>query len=158
MKNNEIFGIKIYSFEEIIDKNVTSDKLKILLKGIDHYLDTIEKVLAKSSSAKSLRYVSDIKIKFHIHGIAMFKKDPEVIDLLMGCFLYSQTIDVKKIRCPRALTNEQKDQFKKDMTHLIEAWILIGKHFSFDKLLEISVTDVENREKLRAKLQADLGF
>lgn len=88
----------------------------------------------------------------------MFQKDAEVADIIMGYYLYSQKIDIKKIRCPRTLANEQKGEFNVRTEELIKIWDYIGNRFSFDRFIEFSVSDVEGREKLKENLQKDIGF
>ena len=157
MEKEKLFGVfEICTVSDIIDKKVRGDKLKTLLKKIEHCLITIEKFFTNSS--KSSDYVLDIKVKFHSYGINMFQENAEVADMITGYYLYSQSINLKKIRCPKTLANEQKEEFKARTEELIKIWDYLGKKFSFDKFLEFSVSDVDNREKLRGKLQKDIGF
>lgn len=145
-------------FDTFIDNNVSSDKIKILLKNIHKSLKSLEEVWIHRELSLTLEYLSKISILFTTHGVKMFEKNPPGIDIITGCFLFSQPIDAKKIRCPRGFTNEHKAEFKKNVDNLVKAWSLIGKYFPYEKCASTILKNDENRIKLEAKLKSVINL
>ena len=144
-------------FEKFIDEKVIGDKIKIRLKKIYCNLKTIIDAWICRHQSKTLDYVSSIKIQFLTYGIKMFQQDTESMDVLMGCFLYSQPIDADRIRCPKALSDEKKASFKQNVAELIIDWRFLGKHFSYEKCVAIGVNN-EDRRELEKKLKEIINF
>jgi len=146
------------SFETFIDENVSGDKIKILLKRIHKSLKALEEVWICRPPSKSLEYISKISRLFSIYGVKMFQKNVEGIDVIMGCYLYSQTINAKKIQSPRAFNDEQKAEFKKHIDALLKAWALLGQHFSYEKLAPTVFKNDADRTELESKLKEQINF
>ena len=133
-------------------------KIRMLLKNIDENLDSLQAVWITRNTSKTFGYLLKITSLFLTYGYGILKENPSALDILCCSFLYSLPIDKKKIRCPRNLTNEQKQQYGKNMDVLIESWSTLKTIFHYETICCEAFDTEEDKTQLQIKLKNLISF